>query len=54
MNQAGTDLETSSLLASFYSARKCYTGCSWQKVILSFTQLEALQTTVTTWQTRGA
>lgn len=37
-NQVGTYLETSSLVASFYRARRCYESCSGRKVINGLTQ----------------
>lgn len=42
INQAGTELEVSFLLASFHKARRCYAGCWRRNVINNPTQLWTL------------
>lgn len=47
-NQAGTDLEVSSLLTRSYSAGKCYACCPRSNAIISPTQLRILWATIMT------
>lgn len=53
-NQATNDLETSSLLASFHSARRCYVQSCGEKTINGPVQLWTLQATTLTCQARCA
>ena len=47
-DQAGIDLEESSLLSSFHRARRCYVCCRGRRVILGLSQLWTLWPTAMT------
>lgn len=52
INQAGTELEASTLLASFHSARSCYVGCQRRTVNKGLSQLCTLHAIIPTFQAR--